>query len=503
MFKRRVSKELLQAWQDRIKWIQSTDFSLRGSEQTKATRIARARRDYAFFVSHYFPHLASKQCAQFQIEAAQIIKLNRNIRALLEWARGHAKSSHASLLIPLWLYFQEVPEIHFMVLVSKSQDGAIRLLSDIQAELQYNEILISDFGPQVGEGTWSEGEFITKSGAMFVALGRGQSPRGLKNRGKRPDFIVIDDIDDDELVRNPRRVKEVFEWILTALFGTMEGGRGRFILIGNRIAKDSVLSLFAELEGIYHRRVNMLNEDGQPSWPENYTLEEVEAIRQLIGERRFQKEYMNNPILEGTIFLEAQIRFGKMLDLKLYKSLVCYTDPSFKDSSKNDCKATALLGKTDKGFYHLLKMFCGQYSVTKMVEHHYEIEEWIDGRVPCNYYMEANFIQDLLLDEFRAYGEIIGHHIPIIGDTRKKPDKFARIEAMQPIFQRELFLFNEDEKKSPGMQVLKNQLLNFEKGSIIHDDGPDAVEGGVFILNRRTRNESAPYSYGRRESRRF
>ncbi len=503
MFKNKVNKELEQRWRDRIQWIQSTNFSLRENEQTKAIRIARARRDYAFFVSHYFLHLASKPCAKFQIEAAQIIKLNGNIRALLEWARGHAKSSHASLLIPLWLYFQEVPEIHFMVLVSKSQDMAIRLLSDIQAELQYNEILTRDFGHQVGAGTWAEGEFITKSGAMFVALGRGQSPRGLKNRGKRPDYIVIDDIDDDELVRNPRRVKEVLEWILTALFGTMEGGRGRFVFIGNRIAKESVLSRFAELEGIYQRRVNMLDERGKPSWSENYTLAEVDSIRQLIGERRFQKEYMNNPIVEGSVFLEKDIRWGKILDLKLYRSLVCYTDPSFKDSSTNDYKATALLGKSPTGEYHLLKMYAGQYSVAEMVRSHYEIERWIDGRVPCQYYMESNFIQDLLLDEFRTYGNAVGHHVPVRGDSRKKPDKFARIEAMQPLFERGLFMLNEAERNSPGMQILKQQLLMFEKGSRINDDAPDALEGAVFLLNQRTHNEAAPYSFGKRESRRF
>ena len=32
----------------------------------------------------------------------------------------------------------------------------------------------------------------------FLACGRGQSPRGLRKREARPDYIVIDDLDDDE-----------------------------------------------------------------------------------------------------------------------------------------------------------------------------------------------------------------------------------------------------------------------------------------------------------------
>ena len=58
------------------------------------------------------------------------------------------------IFVPLWLMFQEMPLIHFMVIVSKSEDSAIRLLSDIQAELEYNKRLIADFGEQKNNGSW-------------------------------------------------------------------------------------------------------------------------------------------------------------------------------------------------------------------------------------------------------------------------------------------------------------------------------------------------------------
>lgn len=499
----KISKELLQRWNDRIAWVQSANFNAHESEEERSRRIRRARKDYSFFVKHYFPHLAVKETAAFQKEAAELIKASKDIRILLEWARGHAKSTHACLLIPLWLLFQEVPDIHFMVLVSKSQDAAIRLLSDLQAELQYNEMLIRDFGKQVMEGNWTEGEFVTTGGCMFLALGRGQSPRGLKNRGKRPDYIGIDDIDDDELVRNPKRVSDVIEWVLTALFGAMEGGRGRFVMVGNRIAKDSVLSRFALLKGIIHTVVNMLNKKGVPSWNENYSIQEVDKIKELIGERRFQKEYMNNPITEGSVFQNKHIRFGKIQDLKNYRTLVCYTDPSFKDSNTADYKATMLVGKTKEGEYHLIKAYADQTSVSQMVQWHYDIDRYVDARVPVLYYMESNFLQDLLLDEFRKVGSLLGHQIPIRGDARKKPDKFARVEAMQPIFERSFFLINEKEKESPGVQKLIEQLLMFEKGSRSHDDAPDALEGAISILNNRTRTSTATYAFGGRVNHRF
>ena len=39
---------------------------------------------------------------------------------------------------------------------------------------------------------------------------------------------MIDDLDDDELVESPARVSKLFDWVRSALFGTLDGGRGRF-----------------------------------------------------------------------------------------------------------------------------------------------------------------------------------------------------------------------------------------------------------------------------------
>jgi predicted phage terminase large subunit-like protein len=305
------------------------------------------------------------------------------------------------------------------------------------------------------------------------------------------------------MVRNPRRVKDITEWALTALLGTMAMGRGRFVMVGNRIAKTSVLSQIAERPNVYHTVVNALDKHGKPSWSENYLPEEIQELRTLMGERNFQKEYMNNPMTEGAVFMQKQIHHGKMLDLKFYKSLICYTDPSFKSSTTADYKATMLVGKTPDGYFHLIKAFADQCSVSAMVSWHYQIMDFVGGRVPVLYFMESNFMQDLMLDEFRKVGSATGLHVPIRGDARKKPDKFARIEAMQPLFERGLVVFNENEKNAPGMKILEEQLLLFEKGSKAHDDAPDALESAIWMLSQRARTSGAQFIFSKRESRRY
>jgi predicted phage terminase large subunit-like protein len=454
--------------------------------EAQQKRIEKARNNYEFFISAYFPKLALSKSAKFHLDAASYIKNNPNSRCVFEWARGHAKSTHMGIFIPLWLKIQKERQFNTMILVSRTQDAADRLLSELQRELQFNQLYINDFGKQIKYGNWAEGEFITSDGCFFMATGRGQI-RGVKYEGRRPDYIVMDDIDDDIEVLNPKRVAKSVEWCLTALFGTMDTGKGRFICVGNRIAKNSILSKLAERPGVYHTVVNILDKNGQPSWKEKNSLKTIQEMRELMGERNFQKEYMNNPITEGAVFQTKNIQYGQMLNLREYRRLICYTDPSFKDSATADYKATMLVGKTPTGQFHVLKAFADQTSVSNMVAWHYDIMNYINGNVPVIFYMEANFMQDLMLDEFKTIGNLLGQHIPIIADKRKKPDKFARIEAMQPLFERNLIIFNEKEKNSPGMKVLEEQLLMFERGSRSHDDAPDALESGIWMLQRSSR----------------
>ncbi len=495
--------EAYKQWQLDNERLQRRTRTLSESKEAQRVRIERAKRDYAFFVSTYFPHIARTPCGKFQLDAAAYILRNRNTRAVFEWARGHAKSTHMGVFIPLWLKIQSERQFHTMVLVGKSEDSADRLLADLQSELEFNDLYIHDFGQQMKAGSWAEGEFTTVDGCYFTAVGRGQSPRGIKKKGRRPDYIVIDDIDDDELVLNEKRVSKATEWVLSALFGTMEAGRGRFILVGNRIAKKSILTNITARPGVYHTVVNILDKKGRPSWFENYTLDEINAMRSFTGERNFQKEYMNNPMTEGAVFKQKDIHYGKMLPLKDYRQLICYTDPSFKNSATADYKATALVGKTPDGHFHVLKVFADQTSVSEMIAWHYDIMDYVGGRVPVKYYMEANFMQDLMLDEFAKVGNAVGQHVPITGDKRSKGDKFARIESMQPLFERGLVVFNEKEKDTPGMKVLEEQLLLFERGSRAHDDAPDALESAIWMLAQRTRTSNSRYSIIHRTSRRF
>ena len=99
-------------------------------------------------------------------------------------------------------------------------------------------------------------------------------------------------------------------------------------------------------------------------------------------------------------------------------------------------------------------------------------------------------MQDVILDEFEAEGNLRGYQLPIMPDKRKKPDKLQRIEAVSPLWERGFVFYNEKLKESADMQTGIEQTLALERGSRIHDDAPDADEGAICILQRNSRQES-------------
>ena len=500
-------KQALERWKRLTENIQN--LSTVNAAETKAeqlARVERARKDYAYFVEYYFPHYCTDRdtgkvipSARHHIDAARKIIRNKTLKAVFKWARGQAKSTHMDVMIPMWLMCQKKREINVMVLVGKSEDSAQTLLGDIQAELQYNKRYIHDFGTKYNAGNWQEGEFVTSDGVAFFARGRGQSPRGLRYRNKRPDYIVIDDLDDDELCENDARVRKITEWVKEALFGAFGAEGGRFIMVGNLISKNSVLANIAASKGVEVSQVNVLNRNGKSAWPEYWTEERIREKREFMGYRAFEKEYMNNPIKEGSVFRKDWIRWGRMLPLDKYEMIVAYCDPSFKGSTQNDYKAIKVWAKTGTELHHLFA-FVRQCSVGEMVRWFYDLHERMPEGVICNYYIEANFLQDILLDEFDAEGRLRGYQLPIQADRRKKPDKFARIEAVSPLWERGFVRYNEKMKDDPDMLAGIEQTLSIEKGSRTHDDAPDADEGAIYILQKHTRKREYQPSIGFRRS---
>lgn len=441
-------------------------------------RIASYVDDYSAFVEFYFPHYVKPgSTAQFQVDAALHLRDNPHARYSAQWARGHAKSTHFSVFIPMWLMATQPETINTVLMIGRNNENAIRLMSDIQAELKGNQLYIRDFGEQESKGNWQLGSFITNEGKFFKALGAGQAPRGLRNRENRPDYILLDDVDDDKLCQNDDRVEKLYQWCLEAVLGTMQMGRGRYIVVGNKISRNSIIQRFEDNEAFETTIINALDKEGNPSWSENFTKDEIETHIKTIGERAAQKELFNNPSAFGSVFKRDWLQFelSPMCD-----TYVSYIDPSFKDTKTSDYKAIVTVGK-HRNHLFIVGIWLRKASVLAMAKAAYAEQKKFKSRI----YIEANFAQDLLLKSFDELAETEGYKLPIRKDREKKQNKFQRIENISPLFEMGNISFCELIRDTIDCKTFISQLLAFEKGSAVNDDGPDALEGAISKLRLR------------------
>lgn len=486
---RREYQEYLQLL-DRIR--AATPIPTNETEQQKRTRVEKLRGDFTAFCKYYFPDYMDSDFGWFHRKAAKDITADINIRCVLEWPREHAKSVFADVFMPLYLYARG--ELSGVIIASANEDKASNLLSDLQAQFTANERFIHDYGQRAAFGDWRDSHFATTDGCGFWAFGRGQSPRGVRKAAKRPNYAVVDDIDDKVIVKNQQRVKEAVDWIIEDLYGACAIQGARLIVAGNRIHKASILAHVVgdtdpeqpKRKGITHIKVYALEDkrhqkamNGEPAWKERYTRQHIAERMDFMGTRSGLREYFHEHIEEGNVFRHEWVQWGKCPRVRDLEAIEVYTDPSFKDTKDNDYKAVVAVGKL-RGKYYVLKAWLRQASVNAMVKKNYEFFGEFDSF--ARYRMEANFIQDLLMKDFDDEAEVQGFNLPLRPDKRDKPNKEVRIENLSPLFERGLIIFNEDERSTPDMQTLIDQLLAFPTG---HDDGPDALEGGIWYLNRQ------------------
>lgn len=495
----------------------------------KKARIEKLLADPIEFSKYYFPHYCQSGFADFQVDFFNYIARNKRAYATNMWSRDHAKSVTCDVLAVI--YLKQIGQAHNLILASHNETNAIDLLTPLKLEFESNLRLINDFGPQVNPGSWEGHKFVTLDGCSFRAIGAGQSPRGSRNQEARPDIIIVDDIDTEELCRNSKRLDELWEWVTGALYGCFSiQGTKRFIVVGNKIAKDCIVQRAAN-QSDYFRQVDILKkgpvdkalikllkskiaechaersknktqlqelrvwtealkyaQDGYlPTWYQRFTLFDCVYMILKMGYRMSQREYFNNPLVEGKVFKKDFIQFKELPAIKHYKFLLAYLDPGFKKTATSDSKSQVLVA-LHNGEFHIRKVFCGKASVEEMIEWGYNMDEFVKrNHGSYRFKMEEVFLQSLLYKDYATAATKKGYPLPVSGDTRKKPDKDARIEAMSGYFERGSVFFDINIKEEHHTQALIDQLINFEPGVKTLKDGPDALEGALFILQQSIR----------------
>lgn len=469
-------------WEDFKKSLErATAIDFEETELQKLARISRLESDDEEWFRWHFPNYYYADPAPFHLKATKRVMNNPEWYEVRAWSRELAKSARTMMEVTKLALTRKKRSV---LLISANLESAIRLLKPYKINFESNQRIINDYGKQETFGDWSEKAFVTRIGCSFVAVGAGQSPRGARNEEVRPDVVLMDDFDTDEDCRNPDLIQQKWDWFEQAVYATRSISRPMLIIFcGNIISDTSCIKLAMKMAD-HTEVINIRDKEGKSTWPNKNTEPLIDRVLSKISWASQQKEYFNTPVIKGKVF--KKLNYGKMRPLREYKFLVSYTDPSYK--KKGDYKSTILIGRW-KNEYHVLRVFCDQVTTSEMLDWNYDILKWVNGQAPVYFYIEWPWIDDPIRQEIEAANKRHALSIHPKADERKKPFKYDRIEAgLEPINRSGELIFNEDEKDTHHMVTMEGQFLALSPNSRAPDDGPDAVEGGKWVVDSKAGN---------------
>jgi predicted phage terminase large subunit-like protein len=412
--------------------------------------------------------------------------------------RGHAKSTAITHTYTLAnVCFRERT---YVVIVSDTESQAIEFLGDIRRELVENEDLKTLFGVQKLTkdtekdiiGRFTDGEFF-----RIVARGSEQKVRGRKWRSRRPDLIIGDDLENDEIVMNEERRAKFRRWINNAL---LPSGSDDCIIriVGTILHLDSFLErTMPDFEDKEHTHSDGLrhwstkknktwdsvrykghNEDfSMLLWPEKWPQERYEAERQRYVEdgnpEGYAQEYLNYPIDESSAFFQRQ-DFIAWKDPGEYLEYYVGVDLAISEKDQRAYTVFAVVGLNRQNLLVVVEM------VRLRGDAHDIINQLF--RVQSIYTPEVFFIEEENIA--RALGSVIDHemvrrniYLNIETMTPTK-DKMQRARALQSRMRAGGMRFDMEKEWFPALQT---EMVTFPRGKYM--DQVDALSWIGIGLN--------------------
>jgi predicted phage terminase large subunit-like protein len=464
----------------------------------KAKRIKRAAQDPMFFCRTYLPHYFKQAPAPFHYELVELMEkkpvacpseLQGNEQQRINPAavvtpvvvaapREFAKTTLCSFGYVLHqICFRKR---HFIVIGSDTEDLASDLTGYIYLELLYNDRIRQDFGVLV-KSNKAVDDFVTESDIRIKARGRGQRLRGLKHQQWRPDLVILDDLENDINVRNPKIVEDILDWVKSAVYPAVDASGSLFIIgtiLRQRSALHQMLSSTEEPYRHFVRRIyRAITPEDTSLWEAKHPLDRLLRQKQLMGTVAFNREKMNEPGQEKGLFQQQWVHFYHPDSLKDRNLIVAgFFDPSIENGASADYKAVVTVGwdKNEMVFY-VLDAFIQKTSLEMTLNTIFNRHQEFDYRL---FGVEDNLFQRLLLNEFDRLAKERQQILPVRGVTNRIA-KETRIATLSPLLERGKIRFIRGQS---DQNLLIEQMLYFPSNSI-NDDGPDALEGAIRMAH--------------------
>lgn len=395
--------------------------------------------------------------------------------------RGFAKSTaitHAFTIASV-LY----RTARYVVIVSDTESQAAQFLGDIRLEFRENEDLIALFGVRkILKDT--ETDFVVQmaDGHEFriVAKGSEQKIRGSKWRGTRPDLVVVDDAENDEIVMNPDRREKFRRWVYGAMLPMMSD-KGRVRWVGTILHLDSMLERLLNDASWVSKRYRAHNEDfTELLWPEKWTAERLKEIRQGYINQGFPEgyaqEYLNYPIDETTSYFRREDFLPiPAADLHTRRRYYAAIDFAISQKERADYTVISVGGIDSNGKLDIVDVRRGRWDSLEIINEMFSVQQRYE---PDLFTTEAGAIEKALGPFLNAEMHKRGIYLSLNPLVPTK-DKQSRARSIQARMRAGGVRFDTEAEWFPDLQM---EMMRFPRAA--HDDITDSLSWLGLTLDK-------------------
>jgi predicted phage terminase large subunit-like protein len=397
--------------------------------------------------------------------------------------RNHAKSTaitHAFLLASV--LFRNA---RYVLIVSDTETQASNFLMDIKAELLENQDLMDHFAiKRFIKDSVTDIMVEMYDGWKFriTAQGAEQKVRGKKWGNQRPDLVICDDLENDEMVESQERREKLRNWFFKALVPSLADD-GRVIVVGTILHLDALLYRLLKnksWDNLFFKAHEAFDDFSNLLWPEKWSVERLRAERdEKINEGMpevYSQEYLNNPLDQSEAYFRREDMVG--MEEENYTAQKMYyagVDFAISDSDKAAYTVIVVGGITPKN------ILC----IEHVMRFRGDADDIIQGMISLQTRYDMTMWKAEEGQISKAIGPALnramtekGVYLAIDPGVPGR-DKRARARSIQARMRAGAVRFN---KRAPWYPSFEEELLQFPKGA--YKDQVDALAWLGLIIDK-------------------
>ena len=258
----------------------------------------KAQDTFMGFVEKVWPEFIGGRHHKIMARAFERVVNGECKRLIINMPPRHTKSEFASYLLPAW-FLGKFP--HKKVIQSSNTaelavgfGRKVRNLVDLDT---YKELFP---GLELRADSKAAGRWNTSKNGDYFAIGVGGTVTG-----KGADLLIIDDPHSEQeaalAASNPDVFDKVTEWYTSGPRQRLQPGGAIVIVMTRWAMRDltgQVLKAAAQRGGEQWEVIEFpaIMPSGKPLWPEFWSLDELEALREELPNSKWQAQYQQNPV---------------------------------------------------------------------------------------------------------------------------------------------------------------------------------------------------------------